>query len=359
MTQFTFETVDNSVAIRGQSTLALDRSGTPRIAYATAAGVVKLARRDTGTWTFEELPSAVVQPHDEDPVRLAIDSQGNSHVAYLEKTTFGVIHFVNRDNHWQPTTVPTTNPNGVINLSFQLHPGHDEPSLRDTPQFAYHDTGKLVLGYTRMVNGKFVPATIDDREAENTQADAPLFDTGLHSSMAFEPSSDVLRIAYFDLDNHGGLPVQRPFQARIVDIAANIKSRQSPITLLNEDRSHGICASLALAEGRTCVAYVDLTSHAVKAVVLQFDLPQPSHETVAPVTVRTLPSAAQNRGDFRIAFIADGNLKLATRNRFGIWTAEVVDTADSSPPSLAYDNRGNAHIAYVQGHTLRHATRKE
>jgi hypothetical protein len=48
--QFTFETVDDSVAVGGQACLAFDIDGNPRIAYAGASGRPMLATRNSGTW---------------------------------------------------------------------------------------------------------------------------------------------------------------------------------------------------------------------------------------------------------------------------------------------------------------------
>jgi hypothetical protein len=73
----------------------------------------------------------------------------------------------------------------------------------------------------------------------------------------------------------------------------------------------------------------------------------------------TVPSVAQNRGEFRLAYADNNTPTLASRDRFGKWHLEVIDPGGGVMPSLAYDNLGNAHIAYAAGSTLRYATRME
>src|SRR5438874_7247234 len=138
-TQFTFETVDGTDGVRGQSSLALDKNGIPHIAYVDSFGRVRLAHRNSGAWTTESVPSGIVDPSDEDRVCLEIDSHGNPQIAFLDGTNHFLIYGVKMNNNWTFTTVPThfRDPRSVLNFSFKLHPGRVTPELRDTPHFAY------------------------------------------------------------------------------------------------------------------------------------------------------------------------------------------------------------------------------
>ena len=360
-TQFTFETVDGPDGVRGQSSLALNKDGIPRIAYVDVAGKIKLANRDSGAWTIEEVSSAgIVDPSDEDRVCLQIDSGGNPQIAFLDGTNHLLIHGVKLNNNWTFTTVPThfRDARSVINFSFKLHPGRLTPELRDTPHFVYKDMSGPNLGYTRMFGGRLEAATVDDRDAENRAADdTGAFDDGLHTSLAFDDLSEELRIAYFDQQNlHGGFPIQKLFLARIVDVEADIISRKTAVvSLLDSDSILGTCSSLTSANGNIHIAYVDLTNHILKAFVKDFDLPEPRKETVATVVTRTVPSAADKGGGFVIAYSDDNKLKMASRDKFGTWSVEVVDPSGGAMPSLTFDKFGNANIAYTVGQALKYA----
>lgn len=360
--QFIFETVDGPDSVRGQSSLALDKDGIPHIAYVDVAGQVKLASRDGGTWTIEKISSAgIVDPSDEDRVCLEIDSRGNPQIAFLDGTNHFLIHGVKLHNDWTFTNVPTQfrDARSVINFSFKLHPGRLTPELRDSPHFAYKDMSGPNLGYTRMFGGRLEATTVDDRAAENKAADdTGAFDDGLHTSLRFEVLSEELQIAYFDQRNlDGGSPIQRLLLARILDVEANIISRTTAIlSVLDGDNILGTCCSLASSTmGGIHIAYVDLGNHILKAFVKDFDLPEPRKETVASVVTRTVPSAADNGGEFVIAYGDDNKLKLASRDKFGEWNVEVVDPSGGAMPSLAFDKSGNAHIAYTVGRALKYA----
>jgi hypothetical protein len=361
-TQFTFETVDGPDSVRGQSSLAFDKDGIPRIAYVDVSGRVRLASRASGAWTIEKiLGTGIVDPSDEDRVCLEIDSLGNPQIAFLDGTNHLLIYGVKLHNDWTFTTVPThfRDARSVINFSFKLHPGRLTPELRDTPHFAYKDMSGPNLGYTRMFRGRLEATTVDDREAENEAADdTGAFDDGLHTSLTFEVLSEELRIAYFDQKNlHSGFPVQRLCLARILDVEANIISRTTAIlSVLDGDDILGTCSSLATTMGGGIhIAYVDLSNHILKAFVKDFDLPEPRKETVATGVTRTVPSAADKGGEFVIAYGDDNKLKLASRDKFGEWSVEVVDPSGGAMPSLAFDKFGNAHIAYTVGRALKYA----
>ena len=68
------------------------------------------------------------------------------------------------------------------------------------------------------------------------------------------------------------------------------------------------------------------------------------------------PTVAGELADrLRIVYGEDGKVKLARRERLGGWTVEVIDSEGGEMPFLAYNNLGNAHVAYAAGRGLKYA----
>lgn len=363
MAEFTIETVDGPARVRGQCCLALDKSGNPRIAYAGSGGDVRLARRDGGAWTVENLPTGTfVTPSDVDRVCLEIDSQDQPHIAYVDNESGHLIYGVRDDDGWTLTPVPSSlllgDPRGVVNISLKLHPGRlsadlSTTELKDAPTLGFHDLTSVSLAYARRVDGKFKPAVVASTASLATALDdSGVASTGMNLSMAFDRLSESLHLAY----SSRVAEVQRLRRKRILDTTAGDLSSSD---LLADDRIVVGATSIAKGEGTTCVAFADITNRQLKAWVELFDLPEPSRELIAADVPGTVPSVALNRGEFRVAYADNDNPKLASRDRFGKWSLEVIDPAGGAMPSLAYDKRGNAHIAYVAGSTLKYATRSE
>ena len=55
MANFRFEIVDKSANTFGLCCLALDKVGNPRIAFAGPQGEIKLAQRNAGAWSVEDV----------------------------------------------------------------------------------------------------------------------------------------------------------------------------------------------------------------------------------------------------------------------------------------------------------------
>jgi hypothetical protein len=365
MTQFTSETVDDSRVVGGQSCLALDKDGNPHIAYATLLGDgagsnVMYAYKNAGAWSLEKLPQGTFVEHsNQNRVALAIDSQGNPQVAYMQKDSRQLFHAVKRDNGWTFTLVPTgdlVNFQAVDGFSFQLDPGRFNPEAKDTPHFAFHDYSRTALGYTTMVAGTLKPTLVEDRGRENINAEEMDFDTGLDPSLAFD-FGEGLRIAYFEQDKSHSRIIQRLRAAQLTyDLAGN---QIWTTGVLDLDFNFARSASLAShTHGTICIAYYDFYNSTLKAFIND-NMAEPRKEIVASEILNSslLPSAAVNIWEqCRIAYEDDNKLKLASRDKFGQWTVEIVDPAGGAMPSLAYDKRGNAHIAYTIGATLKCAT---
>ena len=257
MTTFTFETVDGSGA--GQSCLALDKEGNPHIAYATHLQPATLpnvmyAHRNAGTWALERLPTGtIVEQSDENRVCLAIDSQGNPQVAYIDDSSNHLIWAVKRGDSWTFTHVPTRfliDPQNVDAISFQLELGGSDPAAQDTPHFAFHDAGQQALGHTTIVDGK-LQATVVEQIGIGVHAEG--FDTGLHPSLAWDPHASPM-LAYFNINDTGDLMALRN--------ATLLNGTWQIALLVPGGRKMG--ASVPVAFGIRAVAYFDVLNSALK-----------------------------------------------------------------------------------------------
>jgi hypothetical protein len=354
--RFTFETVDDSVAVGGQACLALDTDGNPRIAYASATGKPMLASRDSGTWTREEVFGAgLIGRSDTNRVCLQMDSEGNPHVACQNIDSGHLIHGVRRNGTWTFTDVPTKlerlEPGGVAGYDFKLFFRRDTPELRDSQHFVFHDLTTGQLGYTRKVAEKFKLVVAAPADGVTTKS-------GLFPSMAFDVGSGSFFVAYVDELAEGDpdnplLPlttvamklISDPFEGTLSTSAVLAQGRFRVV------RSTSIASDLAW-----CVAYGDFSGQTLNASFRDFSLDEPHKEIVAATVLPVVPSGAKAPGKgFRIAYADDNKLKLASRNHFGEWPVEVVDSEGGDMPSLNYDRPGNAHIAYAVGQKLKYA----
>lgn len=227
---------------------------------------------------------------------LAIDSQGNPHLAYRNPPDAHLFHAVKSVDNWTLTEVATRltsdhRAGGVSGLALVVHPGQLIPELRDTPHFAYGDLGSGGLGYARL-GSEPSPITV---EVEDSADSRPL--TFGFPAMAFDPETEEIHIAYVGILTQGG---PAPFVS-----------------------------------------------------VRRKKIPDPLKGTVSAQTIAL--SAAANRGQFRVAYADANAIKLASRSRSGAWTVEVVDSMSGVLPSLAYDNLGTASLAYEQGGQLKYA----
>src|SRR5882672_2952742 len=151
-TPFVFEAVNDSVLVLEDVSLALDKTGNPRIAYAQQnSGQLIVARRDAGIWTSENVPGGAVGQGTR--MCLAIDSQGNPQLAYRDDLSSGeLIHAVKSAGQWTFTHIPTRltvggGPGGVGSVAFALHPGRLDTESRDVAYFVYVDLATDGVGF--------------------------------------------------------------------------------------------------------------------------------------------------------------------------------------------------------------------
>jgi len=356
-TPFTFETVDDGTqgGVHGELSLALDKQGNPRVAYAQPSGAIMLARRDSGAWTLERLPSGSNVALIGERICLAIDSNGNPHLAYRDLTGGDLIHAVKTGSDWTFNHVVTlltpVGGGGVDGVAFALHPGRLDPSQRDVPFFAYTDLATGGLGFAHSGIGPSPVAVDIDHGPTRTEFG--------HASATFDPSEGFF-FAYVGSANLGAPNPQVSVRsAFVVDIEQGTISQVQ--TLEQSESINVISTGLARTAFEGCIAYFDLASKTVKSQFLSPDVPR--SEIIETNINSGPPSAAQNGAiaapAFRVAYADANAVKLASRNQFGDWTVEIVDPVSGISPSLAYDNSGTAHLAYAAGGKLKYARRSE
>jgi len=354
-TPFTFETVDEGISAQGAVSLALDGSGNSRIAYTQqGSGQIVVARRDGGAWTKEQVSSGFVGL--DSSLCLAIDSQGNPQLAYRDLNSSELIHAVKGADRWVLTHIRTRlgglpRPGGVDGIAFALHPGRLDRESRDVGYFVYTDLVHDGIGFAHTGNLGPTPVTVQEDQND-------LLKFG-HSSATFDPSENFF-VGYIGFFRSGSS--QDTVSVRSTHIT-NIETgtfadptviESSPF--INVKRSTSIVRTF----GGGCLAYFDIANKTLKARVSSVGSGVERIETVAAnINAIVTPSAAQNRGAFRVAFADTDAIKLASRSQSGNWTVEIVDGVSGGTPSVAYDNSGKANIAYAVGGKLKYATRTE
>ena len=358
MAQFEFERVSDGIhQVRGQCSLVLGKDDQPRVVYTTMTGELVMASRDTGTWIGEKPGGPFVAAGTEDRVWLQIDSEGNPQVAYIEEGTRRLIHGVRGlDSSWSFTAVPTHLPPNepmVFSISFALHPGGQAPEFRDTPHILFEDQSTNGLGYARKIGEDWL---VSQAASPTEQGDIGLSRTGQSTSLTFNESQS-LHIAY--VETLEGSPTTIVHTRRVESI---------PEGTFHADREierglffAGRTSILSLTPEKW-VVYCDVTKRVLKAGVFFNTEEVPLVEVVAPLAGRTVPALAQDptlggglSRRLRIAYADDGKINLARREPLEGWVVDVVDPDGGEMPSLAYDSRGNAHMAYAAGPVLKYA----
>lgn len=355
-TPFTFEAVADGIAVNsGEVSLALDRSGNPRIAFSQAdSGQIIVAQRNGGTWTHESVPGALVGRD----VRawLAIDSLGNPQLGYQDLNGGDLIHAVkNGAGQWSFSHISTRltaghGPGDVFDVTFALHPGRHDTESRDVGYFVYVDPATDGISFAHTGNLGPTPVKVEFSPTDMT--------TFAHPAIAFDPSEGFF-VAYVGFFSTGSPQDFVSVRATLVtDIEQGTFAPPAVIegsSFINVRRPPSIVRTFSGG----CLAYFDIATKTLKANVSSFE--GSGIETVATnINNATFtPSAAVKGSDFRIAYADSDAVKLASRSPSGTWTVEAIDAVAGGSPFLAYDNSGTAHIAYVANGRLKYARRSE
>lgn len=279
---------------------------------------------------------------------LAIDSAGNPQVAYRDRSSGELIHAKKAAGQWTLEHIPThltplRTANSIGAVHFSLRPSND------VAHFVYTDLATDGIGFAH--NGSLGPTPVPVHVASSDLV------TFGHPSAAFD-SSENFDVGYVKFFETGG-------PQNDISVLGTTMVGVQPVTFSQPvvvDDSPNLAVnrptSIVKTDFRECLAYFDVASKTLKASVSEAGLG--SIETVATNIKNVVtPSAAANGNAFRIAFADFDAVKLASRDRFGTWTLEVVDPVFGGPPSLAYDSGGTANIAYVTRGSLKYARRSE
>lgn len=230
--EFLVEAVDVQRATDASASLALDASGSPRVAY-SLNGDLKYATRTEVQWVKEAVGSQCETP------MLALDASGTPHLAYYDRRGHDLGYAVRSERGWTVALVDTTGDVGW------------DPSLAldsdGRPHVAYYDRSNGDLKYAHLTAGSAWTVGIADS----------LGRVGSYASLALGADNRP-HIAYWDSENedlkYATTDIEGSWQATVVDAAGNV----------------GRYASLALGPaGDPRIGYWDFTRVDLKYAVGQ------------------------------------------------------------------------------------------
>ena len=289
--------------------LAVDSTGEPRVAYLVAeAGQAFLARR-RGAWTVEPLdgpdwrrPSGgsdeVAAESDEltpfvTQVALALDAGGGEHVATLDSTTGSLRIFSStgacRDAGAEVTAAGTAlldiEPR-VVDSSVLEAAGLGPSRIGGVPSITVDVTGAIAVSFYLESTGDLalltcVGESLAIRTIAGSDGERDLGDVGYWSSVAVDPRTGKLAIAFFDR-TRGQLAYSTSVKGEPTVVVIDDGSGE----LGSFSRYVGQMPSLAFAPlgsaypGRPTVAYLDASERAVRLAVRD-DFGRWSHEVIA------------------------------------------------------------------------------
>ncbi|MFC0597829.1 hypothetical protein [Streptomyces palmae] len=343
-TDFLTETVDGDGEVLGQTSLVVDGNGNPAVAYVVnrPVGNVRVARRLNGTWTSEDTGGQTTQGVS--LVSLGIDAQDVPHIAYRDRSSDSAIFASRGPGGWSFEEIPTQaglEVRGTTEVSMRL----DSDGV---PSVAFRDdfTGERMAVATR--DGTSSPWEVATLEK--------IGETGFVKlpSLAFD-LSETPRVAFIDEFNEGQVEIN---EQAIRLSQKSVDGWQEVSEILDKTVRQVRWLSLAQrTSAKYVIAYCEAAHGNLSALLSTFDSTGPLTEIVAPGIViagnsNPRPSAAVDLlSRPSIAYVDDGELKLATRSAPGSWTIQPIGPAVDWP-SLAYDSTGNAHIAYSTGNLM-------
>ncbi len=348
--EYSSETVDayreDIERVGEYSSITLDASGNPRIAYYKyindTHGVLRYAYYNGQGWHIEDVDGNSPGSEDDNVGRytsIKVDAQGNPHISYYDVTNGNLMYAVWRAGTWQITTV-----DGYISATDDVGQFTSLALYNGLPRIAYYDVAKGDLKYASYDGTKWTKTVVDSTG-----------DVGRFASLALDPSTGLPRIAYYDSTN------------KDLKYAAYDGSAWNISTVASTGDVGQYC-SLALDSdtGYPRIAYYDNTNKDL--VYAAWDGSEWRFSTVdSDGDVGRYCSLALYNGLPRIAYY-DGessrkDLKYAEGNAAvdPTWTLTVLDdgvaevgvsTYDVGQyASLALDSAGGAHISYYDATT--------
>lgn len=203
--RWTIETVDKRRGTGKFNSLALDASGNPIIAYShVSLGDLLYAAWHGASWEFGDADSRRVH---NDYVgagnSIAIDREGNPHIAYFDLTKALVKYAVRRNGEWKTEIIDRLVSQGEVDhVSLKLD-SHERPHI------AYYDAGMGILKYASRGADGWTSQVVDDNG-----------NVGKYPSLCFD-SGDTPYIAYYALDTASLMLAHMEAQKPVV--AAEVK----------------------------------------------------------------------------------------------------------------------------------------
>ncbi|HET7250945.1 MAG TPA: hypothetical protein VFI79_13930 [Gemmatimonadales bacterium] len=359
-TAWSLEVVDSSARVGLYSSLTLTSADAPTVAYMDSTSRdAKFASKASGSWIIEQMtPARTSAGHEVGRnMRLVLDVMDNPVAAYADST--GMItalsdsRVVLTDPHggslWQENAAQgvTWLGSGPVQLAISTDGG-----------LTYDTVASSLSGNSFTV---IAPGAVSDEVRVKLTRDSPLsvsesgpiaivaavtslwwneigssddiFGNGPSLRLA---ANGVPHVSYYDHGNKRLKYGRRIAGAWFID-NVDTCSAVATLALDNQDAPH--------------VAYLYRTNslhHAYKTGPTTWATEQvDSNTTSAGIAFPCI--AADNAGDPAVAYkdLTQNDLKYAHRSGAG-WVVETVDTAGNvgSYPSLAFDGRGNPHIAY-------------
>jgi len=312
-TPFVNETADAPTQASGATSMAVDASGNPHIAYFDGLAFdLKYARKIGGSWIIETVDAAA---NVGTSCSIALDAQGNASIAYYDLGNLDLKYARKSGSAWTLETVDATGDVGKY-CSLAM-------DLQGNPRISYFDQTNGDLKYARK-SGSWTIETVD---ATGT--------TGLYTSLALDSQSNP-HIAYYDAllaDLKYASKTTAIWQLETVDATGNV----------------GTQASLALdASNMPRIAYNDVTNSTIKLASRSSGW---SSEIAITTAGQSVSLALDASGNPRISY-TQAWLGFVSKTLGGSWVAELVEPVATSPTSnaascVALDREGNPRISYI------------
>jgi PKD repeat protein len=316
-------TIDSSNDVGGDTSIAIDSAGNPRISYFDYSNfdLKYAAGSGGGAWTVTTVDSSGnVGSYSS----LALDAAGNPRISYCDYTNLA-LKYAERDSYgtWSFAAVDTGA--GFWYTSLAL-------DAAGNPRISYYDNTNSALKYAERTGGSGTPWNIITVHSGNV---------GEYSSLALNSAGNP-RISYYDKSNH------------ILKYAERTGGSGTSWDIITVDNSAytGEYCSLALdSSGNPRISYFDGTSLNLKYAErtggsgTSWNIIMVDSGNVEYHSSLALDSFGNPRIGY--SYFSPAGMKYAERNG-GSWTITTVDSSgvDGWYVSLALDAAGNPHMSY-------------